>query len=493
MFEEALAFAKKYNGIIVGSYAVRGLISDFPAEYIDVLVPWGSQIDGQQICTIHALDCDIYEIENSKIRVLCPLDDNDVVSSFLARVDFPINKCYYDANGVHHAGPDARKAALTRKMHVSSAQLDRVHKYRSRGFEITYDDIADTCEYLPELHEQIHATPAIKCIIYRDMTVTQHMLRDASDVELWNCRLNNCIVRTSDVFMSRCIGTVQLLHTVDFSTMNDCEFLLVEILDDVNLKDHNDMYMRSGAYVSMVQRNWSCTPETIYEQDDRMLLKLRFMAGLPCPDVREIKNILDRLLMNETRIEQEDINALLVIMSKNKTITKLLTGQLRYVLEKHPMPDYCHVRVPAEWVHCLRLLCWLTERGLCAPIYQYSTPYINCQCSDVCWSGKITPGPALMANDIPTFATLIEPSNKEFFRTAQFRPAHICVAGFRSEVSYVIDIDLDGISDMIDREGYTPEVSEFLRDQLEIDSLHDFALLDMLHRRPDIGLSGLNL
>lgn len=49
----------------------------------------------------------------------------------------------------------------------------------------------------------------------------------------------------------------------------------------------------------------------------------------------------------------------------------------------------------------------------------------------------------------------------------------------------VIDLDLDGIADALERDGWTPEMQQFAREQLKIDFYHKFAFTRFPRSRKD--------
>lgn len=498
MFEQAFDVTRVTGGWIVGSAASRHLASDIPVGRVDVLVPtYQTPYDANLLAVGHfGCDCryyEVFELEGTSINIIKPCDQahgtdpTQVIDIFMSVTDMSINMCYYDAHGAFHSTAHANDAAATRSMEVLKTQLDRVHKYRKRGFEVVYVFACPRCVYSPDIDGMIRQSKSVKTLILRNMTITDELmatLPPVDNLEFQDCTMDLVSVRATEVFMSRCVGYVQLVGCIELYTRNDCETLMIEIPDVLSKEEQDRLfvtYVQSGAYVIVPRYNWSCTPDTFRCESDQMLLDLKgmsFMEDYVTPD--HASRIVDHLFSNEVEITDSVIDDLLSAMSRNRDMCETNGCSIFHVLTRWPVDTYPRIRVPVEWIHCLGLLMWLALHGMCTQVHHYSTPYVRCTCGGRFLSDLDERALArLFAFDIPVFVTAIMPQHARLFDGAIFRKWHVVDVAPNEPLHYVIDLNLDGIRDMIEQAGAT---SEFLNEQIKLDYLHENALCKLLRQ-----------
>lgn len=490
MFHQALEIATACRGWIVGSAASKHLVPDLPVDRIDVLASsYRTPYDADLLEVAHVSSGHVFyrffELKGTCVNIIKPAngaydtDPSDVIKIFMRHTDMSINKCYYDSTGAFHSTPAADHAAASRSMHVDRTQLDRVHKYRQRGFAVDCEFISACCVYLPEIRDMIAQTTSIHALILNKMTITDELvatLPQVEDLEFQDCTMLSPTIRVPNVTMSRCVGHARLVGCLDLFTRDDCEFLMIEVPDFIPEEDRERLfavYTFACTYVDVPQHNWSCTPYTKDSEIDQMLLDLKgmsFMSNHVTPEYAH--EIIDTLIADILRAT-----------ANNRKFCEMEGCAIFYALlrSSYRATAYPRVTVPVEWIHCLGLLMWLAAHGVCALKHQYSTPYVKCMCGDRAlqkFGGRICT--RLFTFDIPTFVNACLPQHVKLFQDATFHNCHVVRSSDGAITYHVVALDTDGIRDLIEQHGITPEIRDFLDEQLKIDHLHDHALSKML-------------
>lgn len=484
MLAFALKIAKLGNGIVTGPIAYRHLMPEYPntdaivhisttAHNIKCLVGFdlaesriecydGDPREEYRLPGLHIINHD-YEYRAS------PMELREITENYADLLQFTIEECYYDADGVFHASDRCHDALKTRTMSVWRARLDRVHHWRSLGFIVKCDEYDTQCIYSPEIHDQILATSSIISIRFKDMDVDDTLLKTFSG---------------RNFSFSRCRITATYCPSDDF---HDCTFVGVRVPGSgSSLRRIIGATLSTFAPLSTTLvngKNDDSVFDPFYEMQDvfceeQVDMFADFLTGFdgPIPDAHI------RQLMSMRRAWHYS-PSIAKLLATNKLFAEKANEDTWECVSAHVGPDFW---VPSEWIHDLNVLIMLTLKHMTRPKYTFYTNYVRDEDTYLRFlveRNMITS--VLYSNYIPTFA------HDDAFVSAPLRACHKIKLGCHDCI--VIDIDLDGISDMIDRDGYTDETLEFLRDQLEIDHMHDGALARMLRARPDIGSSGLSL
>lgn len=498
MSEFALKIAKLGNGIVTGPIAYRRLVPDCPSD--DAIVHIS--------CTMCHPKCFLgFDLPESKIEFYDgmrrkeyrmpgllivnhdseysgpPIVHREINGNIDIWTRFPIEECYYDMDGTFHMTDKCTEALNTRTMSVYMVRLDCAHQWRKLGFIVNCTEYDSDCVYSPELHDQILAEPDVTHILFKDMTVDDSLL-DA--------------FRGRNFSFVRCHLTATYCPDDDFE---DCTFVRLRVPRGYYV--HNptsnsmsypktDVTLSTFAPLSTTLVNDMITDdifEPLYDmrrafRDEQGAMFMDFLAAFegPVPDahIRWIR---------EAMYADHYSPALAKLLSTNKLLAEKTNDDTWQCVVAHVGPDFC---VPMEWIHSLNVLIMLTLKRMVRSKYMYYTNYVE---HDDYWLREMLErdqiGPSLYGNYIPTFACAMYSKYKDVFAAAPMRKCH--PIGPNIYDGFVLDLDLDGISDMIDRDGYTPEILEFLRDQLEIDHMHDHALARMLRARPDVASSDLRL
>lgn len=491
MFAKALEIAKEHNGIIIGSCAISRLVPRLTYETIDIATR-NDAGDGSVLSCMIECRVPFYRellLCGGQIRLLYFLMDgmSDFENTVMSSMDLDICKCYYDSDGVFHATDAARVAANTRTMSpIEKVHLHRVHKYRRLGFLITDCTYTDRTVYLPELHNQILDMPEIINIVIKDMHVTDALIRELSagrpnrTYKLINafvdavsapiCSAYNSMFLgtriTCDTEMTECAGHVTCDEYGEFETN---PFLLVETqsdLDEIHTYETCTISHDSDGMVNGVESPFS------EECDERAKLYVEFLAGLDAVTDKqmELAETLEAVhLMTKANI---------VLCAKNRKWANMYFGRYSYRnLDIIPSG----VRVPIEHIHCMLGLLEFTMRDLTCVKHKYYTNYVKTiNFADL--SEYI--GPRMYMNSIPTFIVADWPSRIHMLEGAVLQPYRIVCKQYDRYT--VLNLDVDGIMDMLDTEGYTANIVEFLEMQLEIDWMHDGALERALRARDDV-------
>lgn len=429
MFEQALEIAKEYDGYIVGSYAIRGLIPDFPAERVDVLILRSHNIlDVYRDRLVHdkyilCLDIyfDVLQIRDTSVNIIVPASQAPLyiltIKSFIDAADLAIEKCWYDKDGRFHARPEARTAASDRRMVYLGGDLDRVNKYNAVGFSVRMERplSANTTVYNSRSHGWATHMPFGR-IIFRGINVTTDFLQQfkrARKLEFDGCTFINVTVeRMVDMTFMGCVGQLNASTSSIELLPAKNPYLLI-----------NDIY----------------TPFDDEWQHSMYMLKIQFLAGLPDVSFMDTIDIMEYLNLTVFRIDAKTSDALILLMSKHKRFASRMELDM---WERHIRPPYpIGITVPSEWIHDIRFLIRLTELGCTAPRYTRSTLYVHADPSD-----RITVdvgNPRLLRNDIPSLVSAINRSQSKF-RHAVFRSVHQVQHGDYSDV-LVMALDIDGI------------------------------------------------
>lgn len=119
----------------------------------------------------------------------------------LHKFDMDICKCWYDSDGTFHSTYAAEAANKTNTMHITNrTTLDRILKYRARGFKIIVNDpslISDHAKYCPEFERELIEDPSIRTLCFRHMVITKDLV-DRLRVRHWHrWSFGGCIIQTS--------------------------------------------------------------------------------------------------------------------------------------------------------------------------------------------------------------------------------------------------------------------------------------------------------
>lgn len=498
MFARALEIVKKYDGIIVGSYAIRGLIPDFPVgDNIDiVLCQLPKDID--EFCSGESsnfLRDDFGLFVSNGIKIFRYYgESDDVVNSWRSLTDFDITECHYDANGVFHSTLNARRAAMARSIHATIACIDRVHKFKSYGFTVTHDRTSTHCKYLPELRDQLIANASIRDIFVDDKVIVNNeyevfkgrclhfrnckIFGEFSCGSVFdNCTFTNVTLSSNSVFLVNCVGAVKVLDTCVIRECIKSPYLLVEA--------NNRPVLQSALSYIVLGSVRLTGPLDMDEECERMFLYIDLLNTFDLPP----KCLVDVLCMlmcttsskpNYARARQY-APKVLNLMSKSKHFAWCPAALMFTFINTLDPSEYRSI-VPIEWIRDFSMLLTLTVRGCVRSKYQYYTNFLYAEISNVTvrYLKNHSRNPRIFTNHIPSFAAAIRKKYRDRFVGAVFRPCH------KYSVYVVLNIDLDGIGDLIDRDGYTPDTLEFLREQLAIDHMHNGALRAYLLSRGDV-------
>lgn len=128
----------------------------------------------------------------------------------------------------------------------------------------------------------------------------------------------------------------------------------------------------------------------------------------------------------------------------------------------------------------------LGQRNLRGTVYTMYPFYTTC-CTILDDDSSLS---RLMANDFVSMIAASRDVLPDNMRDFPIRNTSECYTQHQSRYGtyIVIDLDLDGINDALDRDGWTPEMQQFAREQLKIDLYHKFAFTRFLRARKDTPL-----
>lgn len=218
-------------------------------------------------------------------------------------------------------------------------------------------------------------------------------------------------------------------------------------------------------------------------EDARTSILLRFLAGFKTLTPAQIS-----LVWFESLESIEDYHAVFVLCAQDAGICNLFCQEISS--NQDPATEALDtfrgtVKIPVHWITTLGWLIKFTLYGMTCQTAQHKKQHI--------WYG--THGkpkellttqidPCLLTNNIPTFAVAVHPSVRDLFREGIFVPYN--VKHFCMHRCVMINLAVDEIMDMIDRDGYTVDTLEFLRAELLSDVKNSDALRRALSTRTDV-------
>lgn len=185
-------------------------------------------------------------------------------------------------------------------------------------------------------------------------------------------------------------------------------------------------------------------------------------------------------------------------VSRNRKLRELIDTACAttYDDDDHPMFKYLknlidlNIKVP---LHVVTSTYELSQRNMLGTVYVMFPYYTTCATRLSTPEFELIKGQVsdrLLANDVLSLLLVstgdhLVPSDfaPEFRRRSakEVRTRH----DSEYEMYVVIDLDLDSIADVLDRDGWTPEMQQFAREQLKIDTYHDYAFTRFLRARKD--------
>lgn len=489
MFEQALEVAKLYNGVIGGSYAVRGLISDFPCETIDVFVIEHVDHYSQQstfFCDDVVESATVTYEGNIRIIYLEPCDTDfnlrGLIRYLMSSRELDIEKCYYDQDGVFHATEAACAAAATRVMRPTMpVRLDQIRKYERHGFTIIEPTIHHTCTYVEDLCDEIAKCEVITHVDFLNTHITDEIIDKFSIVDR-TYATHNCIVTAKRVDLTVSNLTVFLgtrTSVIPTEIRNSSGHLIFDLdyqgglyfldSDDLLIEGRTSsgpIYGISGLYDNPTS---STIPCVIDEGIERLDIRRKFLAGLDVVTDEQVSDI-------SCRYASEFKDGFLIASKNRKFARKLFRSHpfdvdIGEILRDVPSS----ARIPVEWIHSLTWLVKLTAYGRTKVTMPYYTNYIE-------WDMIIRDellAEALacqhLGNDIATFIVACRSDARDMFNSAVFRPYRKVHYSWSTYI--VLELAMDEILDMLNN---GDDHGEFLREQLLIDHLHDGALKRIL-------------
>lgn len=484
MFADALRVAGEFGGTLVGNCAIAHIVPGLSFKVWTIEAP-RDRIDHVKLM------CD------GKIRV------GPYTSSGMSPL--VIEQCYYEPSGVFRASPDALAAAASRTMRpVAPVRLDRVYTFRRHGFKITGVTLSDHCLYMPELHEQLMDTSEITVIEFEDMHVTAEILEDLSRPDRTYV-FRRCMVSVRSVafdyaedtvffgtdishkgaLLTRCSGCVTVYDYM-FNRMIDCPDLCVESIISPDTAPFNNQHNYGNAfvveYVSGLVEVYGLICR--YEDAGRNTLRMKLFAAMTELSWRQLDSIdfdTCSTMPEHWQLCAKNQRYLTHFMDH---VGPFSVGAIR-ALESAPVG----VRVPVDAITSLGWLVQFTKYGMTYVRYPYYTNFLSMTYDQLNSATKrVTIDPRILASDIPSFMVTLKSRRREKFGDAVFRPAHIVKLDYdhSDDVCLVMDINIDAIMDMIDREGITPDIMYFLQRQIQIDWMHDNALTRALRGRTDM-------
>lgn len=198
VFDVALADAKIHGGIIAGSWPAQRLCPSIRANDIDIFAFFSNDLHGSYDIENYAWVShhdDGYFVKSNKIEpwdifvrmhegikiqlILCYRTEPDaVIEDVIDEFDMDICRCWYDANGNFHTTDAAVTAASTRVLNVTKkTTLERIRKYRGRGFVVNAPKFEYCTAYSVDIEEIIVENHRIKRLIFSNMRITKDLIQ----------------------------------------------------------------------------------------------------------------------------------------------------------------------------------------------------------------------------------------------------------------------------------------------------------------------------
>lgn len=266
MNTEALRIAKKYGGVIAGSYAARHWCPDIVANDIDIFIP-----DARGLENALALDgyhhtdtlLDTYFIgenmpvepmnvyvgggDSVRIQVIpCYFKTSTNIEDIVDTFDMDVCRCWYDGDGNFHARPAARLAAAKRRCFVTrSTTLTRVLKYRARGFDVQLlrkNCMSHHTTYDPQFEQEIIDDPSVTTVCFRHMTITADLIGRFFAKRFFS--FGSCVIASdlicpdSFMYFSRCVFNDVVVYSANtdssdsISIYQDCTGRVAWLFED---------------------------------------------------------------------------------------------------------------------------------------------------------------------------------------------------------------------------------------------------------------------
>lgn len=456
MFDDALRIAADVNGCIVGGYAIRNIVPDWPCDIIDIVgtKEWETDLPVTTQRTWLSSNMLEWKVHPSgRIRVA-------TWYTLLSGWEFSMENCRYDADGTYHASDVARNAAASRTLSTSEPfSANDIAKLEKRGFKFGHL----RCTYA----------------VYDEKLLDSFSRYGRIDIYLDRVLVDNAVAhilatyKFCNVVMLGCIVYMGVLWGHNSVRFRNCMIGGTECHGSVHVDGTNCGWLYSvdpSGAKALIGNEYTRTI-TRQEEEDRAKIYLEFLDGL-APDMRAYE-IAD-VIASRDHIESP---AYFRVLCKYKTIyDKYVSGYCHPMIQMHVLAHRECV-FPSEWITEIHTLIEATKYGVCKPRHPFFA-----QCMFRIDRQYVTDDEAFVnrpLNNIMTFVHDTDPAPSKWYN---IMPRYPCRWIVGTQAMY---LPLDQIDDKLNGEGYTVEMMDMLIDQILTHDVYKAELGAYLLRRGD--------